>query len=121
MWHGFLNSSAQFQGMKRADQHPVVTNKMHEHDAGIEEQEKTGLDVPAEKELNSPEQEDKPTMGALPIDVPGSLKHDSEWKSVAGDDTHEAPVDSSKAEGNAKDRIIATGTGPDPEHADNES
>jgi len=103
--------------MKRADQHTMPAHKQFEENYSPEiiNPEETGVDTPSEKKIPIPENDQPPSMGALPVDVMGSPKTEGEWQSVAGDESHEAdpgfqedlPIDN---------EIIATGVGPDPEH-----
>ena len=107
--------------MKRADQHNVSAHSpvKQKVDPEFLQTEQTGIDMPSEKEIPLPEQQDAPTMGALPVDSIGSLKQGSQWKTGALDETHEDKGDCEDENPNADHEIIATGAGPDPEHTDN--
>ncbi len=102
--------------MKRADQHPVTIPASHggNIDPLFDTTGEEGLDTPSEKEIS--EMVQTPVMGALPIDNPGSTRGNASWQSSAGDEAH---IDLSKEESSeAKNEIIATGNGPDPEQID---
>jgi hypothetical protein len=104
--------------MKRADQHDVSVQPVH-NDTYVPSMmlpDETGVDAPSEKEIPVPEQTQKPTMGALPVDTPGSKKHNNEWQSTTVDESHQGEI--IDEEETSDDSIVATGSGPDPEHAD---
>lgn len=112
--------------MKRADQHPVSVGSLHadNFNPGMALPEETGLDSPSEKENPDPDNNQKPLMGELPVDIPGSAKQDSEWESSLGDESHESSTQNEKktdddpGEDTDENGIVHTGAGADPEHSD---
>jgi hypothetical protein len=109
--------------MKRADQHNVSANSpvKDNQDQSFLNPEQTGIDMPSEKDIPLPEQQEAPSMGALPVDTIGRTKSGGDWKTNALEETH-ANNDSREdldAEEEAEEEFIATGEGPDPENADN--
>jgi hypothetical protein len=106
--------------MKRADQHNVSANspvKDHQ-DQSFLNPEQTGLDMPSEKDIPLPEQQEAPSMGALPVDTIGRTKSESEWITNGEDETHSKNGDSA-VDDNKEEEFVAIGAGPDPENADN--
>jgi hypothetical protein len=104
--------------MKRADQHNVSSNspvKDHQ-DQSFLNPGQTGVDMPSEKDIPLPEQQETPSMGALPVDTIGSSKSAGEWQTDAMDETH---ANNDSCEDLDDEEFIATGSGPDPENADN--
>lgn len=63
--------------------------------SSIKQPDETGIDTPCEKETPTPEQGQTPSMGALPVDKPGSNK---------------------QQKNTTETEVVATGSGPDPEH-----
>ena len=106
--------------MKRADQHNVMASSpaKENKEQSFLQTEQTGVDMPSEKEIPLPEQQDAPTMGALPVDTFGKTKSKEDWKSDALDETHSADNDRDETSYD-EETIIATASGPDPENADN--
>ena len=106
--------------MKRADQHNVSANSpvKDQQDSNFMNPEETGVDMPSEKDIPLPEQQETPSMGALPVDTIGRTKSEGKWITKAEDETHSINGDSAidKME---DEEFIATGAGPDPENADN--
>ena len=104
--------------MKRADQHNVSANSpvKPDQDQSFLQPEQTGVDTPSEKDIPLPEQQDAPSMGALPVDTIGRTKSDHKWKVNALDETHANDED---IEDTSDEEFIATASGPDPENADN--
>jgi len=104
--------------MKRADQHPVTVPSQHleNFDPELVVPDESGVVMPSEKEASELVQ--TPSMGALPVDNMGSLKTGTEWHSATGDITHtdEANERDTDVSNNKDEPIIATGSGPDPEH-----
>ena len=101
--------------MKRADQHPVKSHSQQAEnfDPITVISNESGIDTPSEKD--DIDQSDTPTMGALPVDNMGSRKP-GEWKDSGNDESH--TKEAKKDENEKPGEIIATGSGPDPEHAD---
>lgn len=114
----FLNLMQIKKRMKRADQHDVYVKPVHT-DTYLPSMilpDETGVDSPCEKEIPVPEQMQNPSMGALPVDTPGGNKHTGDWKSTTVDESHQRELTDDDNE--SDDEIIATGSGADPEHAD---
>jgi len=102
--------------MKRANQHPLINNLQQpgSFDPDTVVNNESGVDAPCEKDIA---QTQTPSMGALPVDNIGSIKTCGEWKSIAGNEDHIAESKEQDDEDDAEiDEIIATGSGPDPEH-----
>ncbi|CAN5417495.1 hypothetical protein BH10BAC3_BH10BAC3_19120 [soil metagenome] len=108
--------------MKRADQHPVTVPSQHPKNFSPEliVPDESGVVKPSEKE--EAEHAQTPTMGALPVDNMGSLKSGNEWHSTAGDEgrNSEEREQENKNIREEEGTIIATGSGPDPEHAEDD-
>ena len=102
--------------MKRADQHPVTSHSQQPEsfDPDTVISNESGIDMPCEKDIEQPQ---TPSMGALPVDNMGSIKSGNEWKSTEEEHVHVDPAkENEKTE--TGEGLVATGTGPDPEHSD---
>lgn len=104
--------------MKRADQHNVLSSSPIKENQEFLQAEPTGVDMPSEKDIPLPEQQDTPSMGALPVDTLGKTKTNDDWETIALDETHSGKNEAGDSNNDNED-FIATGVGPGPEDTDN--